>query len=275
MEKLTDWTQIAIHSLVALGQTIMSTLPNLIGALFLIIIGWVLAKILSFAVRKALRLVGFDKFSAKIKMDDVLERANVTITASQLVGKFVYWIIILLFFVTASDTLGWTVVSQSISDLIAYIPKLFSGIIIFIIGLYIADFIKKGLIGIFDSLGISSGKLVSDVAFYIILVLITMTALSQAGVDTTIITSNITVILGGIILAFAVSFGLGSRDVLTNILSSFYSRNNFKTGQKIEMQDVSGTIVKIDSTSCTIKTKDGKIIIPVSKLLSENVKVFE
>jgi small-conductance mechanosensitive channel len=180
-----------------------------------------------------------------------------------------------LFFVTASDTLGWTVVSQSISDLIAYIPKLFSGIIIFIIGLYIANFVKKGLKGIFDSLGISSGNVVSDFAFYIILVLITMTALNQAGVDTTVITSNITVILGGIILAFAVSFGLGSRDVLTNILSSFYSRNNFKTGQKIEIQDISGTIVKIDSTSCTVKTEDGKVIIPVSKLLSENVKVIE
>jgi len=275
MENITDWTQVAIQSLVALGQTIMSILPNVIGALFLILIGWILAKILSFAVKKTLSLLGFDKFSEKIRMNEALERANITITASQLAGKFVYWIIILLFFVTASDTLGWTVVSQSIGDLIAYLPRLFSSIIIFIIGLYIAGFVRKGLKGILDSLGVSTGTLISDFSFYAILIIITLTALNQAGIDTSIITSNVTIIIGGIILAFAVSFGFGSKDVLSNILSSFYSRKIFKAGQHIEMKDVSGTIIKIDSTSCIIKTKDGKIIMPVSKLLNEHVKVSD
>ncbi|MEQ8417319.1 MAG: mechanosensitive ion channel [Imperialibacter sp.] len=273
MEKITDWTQIALGSLLALSQKLMTELPRIFGAILLIIIGWAIAKIVSFAIKKALTAIKFDKLTEKINADEMLAKAKITITPSAVVSKFVYWIILLLFFVTASDTLGWIVVSQSIGDLIAYLPKLFSGIIIFLIGLYIANFIRKGLKGIFDSFSVASGSIVSGFAFYVILVIITLTALSQAGIDTTIITSNVTLILGGIMLSFALSFGLGSRDVLANILSSYYTKNNFEAGQSIRIGTSEGEIEKIDNISCVLKTKTGKVVIPVKRLISEEVVI--
>ena len=273
MSKVTDWTEVGIQSLIALGQNLMSALPNVLGAIFLIILGWIIAKILSFIVRKALKVVGFNKLSEKIKADEMFGRMNITMTASQVVGKFVYWVILLLFFITASDTLGWTVVSESIGSLIRYLPLLFSAIVIFIIGFYIATFVRNGLKGILESLSVSSSHVISSIAFYIIVVIITLTALDQAGVDTTILTSNVTIIVGGIILAFAVSFGFGSRDVLTNILASFYTKNKFEVGQNIELHDVKGKIEKMDNLSCTIKTAGGMTVVPVKRLLSENVNI--
>ncbi|MEQ8530385.1 MAG: hypothetical protein RIB86_00915 [Imperialibacter sp.] len=273
MEKITDWTQIALGSLLALSQKLMTELPRIFGAVLLIIIGWAIAKIVSFAIKKALTAIKFDKLTEKINADEMLAKAKITITPSAVVSKFVYWIILLLFFVTASDTLGWIVVSQSIGDLIAYLPKLFSGIIIFLIGLYIANFIRKGLKGIFDSFSVASGSIVSGFAFYVILVIITLTALSQAGIDTTIITSNVTLILGGIMLSFALSFGLGSRDVLANILSSYYTKNNFEAGQSIRIGTSEGEIEKIDNISCVLKTKTGKVVILVKRLISEEVVI--
>ena len=275
MEKITNWTQIAVESLVALGQKVSTELPNILGAIFLIILGWVLAKSLSFVVRKGLRLVGFDKLSEKVNVQEVLERANINTTPSKIVAQFVYWVIILLFFVTASDTLGWSVVSQSISDLIAYLPKLFSAIVIFVIGLYIANLVKGGLKGVLQSLAVASGPMISAIAFYIILVIITLTALNQAGVDTSVVTSNVTLILGGIMLAFSLSFGLGSRDVLVNLLSAFYTKNNFEVGQTIEMGDVKGEIEKIDNISCAVKMSTGKVIFPIKRLISEQVKIIK
>lgn len=208
-----------------------------------------------------------------LNIAEFISKTGIKVTPSQLVGKFVYWIILLLFFVTASDTLGWTVVSNSIRDLINYLPKLFSAIVIFVIGLYIANFVRKALIGLFDSLGVSTGKIVSSFAFYIILVIISLTALKQAGIDTSAITSNVNLIIGGIILAFAVSFGFAARNILGNILSTFYSRNTFKVGQKIELGDIKGEIEKIETVSVTIKTAKGKFVVPSSRLVSENVKV--
>lgn len=275
MEKITDWTQIAMESLIALGQKIMTELPNILGALFLILLGWILAKIVSFIVSKALGVVKFDKLSEKVNIREILDRINVTTTPSKIIAKFVYWVIILLFFVTASDTLGWFVVSESISDLILYLPKLLSAIVIFVIGFYIANFVRSGIRGVLDSLLVSSGRMISIFAYYLILIVITLTALNQAGVDTTVITSNVTLILGGILLAFAISFGLGSRDVLVNILSAFYTKNNFETGQYIEIGHIKGEIEKIDNISCTVRIADGKIVVPVKKLITEEVKIVE
>ncbi|WP_436517355.1 mechanosensitive ion channel family protein [Ekhidna sp. To15] len=273
MEKITDLTQVGFQSLVALGESFMSALPNILGALFLLLLGWVIARITSYIVRKTLKAVRFDKLSEKLKLDELLSGTSLEITPSRVVGKFVYWVIILLFFVTASDTLGWTVVSRSISDLISYLPQLFSAIVIFVVGFYIASFVRKGLKGILESLGVLSFRAISGFAFYLILVIVTITSLNQAGVDTALVTSNVTIIIGGIILAFAVSFGLGSRDILTNILSSFYTKNNFKAGQELEMSDLKGTIQKIDITSCTLKTSSGIVIVPVKRLLTETVKL--
>ncbi len=275
MNTLSDWTKIVFESLLELGRSIMSALPNILGALFLIILGWFLAKLLSFLVKRGLKIIGFDKIIEKVQLEGMFDKVKITILPSQLVARFVYWVILLIFFLTASDTLGWAVVSESISDLIAYLPKLFSGIIIFIIGLYIANFIKRALKGVFDSLNVTSGGFISNFAFYIILIIISLTAIKQAGVDTNIITSNISIILGGILLAFAISFGIGSRTVLSNILSAFYTRNKFKSGQTIEIEDITGTIELIDNTSCIIKTKDYRMVIPVSKLLTENVKIIK
>ena len=131
MEKITDLTQVGWQSLTALGESFMTALPNILGALFLILLGWVVARIASFIVRRGLKALRFDRLSEKIKLDDLLSGTDLKITPSTVIGKFVYWVIILLFFVTASDTLGWTVVSSSISDLLAYLPQLFSAIVIF------------------------------------------------------------------------------------------------------------------------------------------------
>jgi small-conductance mechanosensitive channel len=275
MEQINSWTQVALKSLTALGESLMTTIPSIIGALLLLLVGWILAKAFSYTIGKSLKLVGTDKLMEKANFEKFLNKAKIEMPLSKFIGKVVYWVIMLLFFVVAADSLGWAVVSQSLSDLIAYLPKLFSGIAIFVIGLYIANFVKVSLRGIFDSMNVASGNIVSSFAFYIIVVILTLTALNQAGVDTHVITSNVSILLAGIVLAFAVSFGLGSRDVLKNILSSFYSKSIFEVGQTIEINGVSGTIEQIDTTSCVIKTKTGKVVFPVSSLLSEQVKISE
>lgn len=273
MEKITDLTQVAFQSLRVLAQTFMLALPNILGAIFLIVLGWLVGKLAAFVVRRTLKVLGFDKLTERLNINEIFGNPSFEIFPSQVVGKFVYWIIVLLFFVTASDTLGWSVVSNAISDLLMYLPQLFSAIIIFVIGFYIASFVRRGLRSVLESLAVSSARIISSFAFYLIVVIISITALNQAGVDTRAVTSNVTIILGGIILAFSVSFGIGSRDILTNILSSFYTKGNFKVGQEIEIGELKGTIERIDITSCVLQTSKGKTIIPVKTLLAEQVKI--
>ena len=275
MEELTNWTDLFITSLRSFGENLMGSIPMMIGALLIFIIGWLIAKIISSGVAKLLKLVKFDELAEKVKATNYLKRANVTISPSKLVGKFVYWILILLVLITASDTLGWTNVSEELSKLISYLPQLLLAIVLFIVGTFIASFIRDVIAGATTSLGISTGRVISGFVFYLLFIMVTLTALRQAGVDTSIITSNLLLILGAILAAAAISYGFASRDVLANILAGHVGKNTYRKGMHVQIGDINGHIEDISSIGITILTTDGtKAVVPTKEILNQTVFIY-
>ncbi len=274
MESLFNWTSVFFESLKSFGEQIMGAIPGILGAIFLIVLGWIVAKLIARVIVKLLKAVKFDKLFDHLNVKEFLKNLKTTVSPSDIAGKFIFWVVFLLFIVTATETLGWSVVASEITNLIRFIPSLFIGIIIFIIGLYIANFIRSLLSASFTSMGISGGKIISEIAFYIIMIVITLTALKQTGINTRFIDNNITIIIGIVVGAFALSFAISSRDILQNILAGFYSKNNFHVGQKIKIDGVSGEIIKIDSIHLVLMGAKDKIVFPVSKLLTEKVEII-
>ena len=274
-EVFQDWSQVVLTSLQAFGEKTLSVLPNIIGAILFLIIGWLVARFISFVVVKALRLIKFDNLKNKLISEETLKTADINIIPSKVVGRFVYWAVLLLFFILASDILGWEAVSRELGNIVRYIPKLFSGLLIFGAGVFIANFIRNAIQVLTTTLGINAGKLLSNAAYYIILVFLAITALNQIGINTGILNSNITIILGTVFLAFALSFGLASKDLLQNILSGFYSRNSFKAGQTVIIGKLKGKIVKIDNVSVLLETDSGKLVMPVKDLINQQVQIVE
>lgn len=275
MGDLTSWTSIFFSSLQAFGEQIMGTLPSIIGALLIIFIGWFIAKIMAKTIAKILHVAKFDLFAEKINATDYLEKANVSLSASQVVGKVVYWIIILLVIITASEAMGWDAVSVEVSKLIEYLPKLMVAIIFFLIGTYIATFVRDFIRGAMASLSIGSGKVLSSFVFYLLFTLVALTALEQAGMDTTIITSNLLLILGTIMVSAAISYGFASREILSNILAGFYTKKQFRLGQVIEIEEVKGRIVAISNISVTVQiNKEEQVVIPINQLVTNRVKIY-
>ncbi|MBL7758142.1 MAG: mechanosensitive ion channel, partial [Chitinophagaceae bacterium] len=117
--------------------------------------------------------------------------------------------------------------------------------------------------------------LISTIAYYVIMILISITSLNQAGIDTGAITSNFIIIIGSIFLAFALAFGLGAKDVLGNILAGLYTKKNFHVGQRIRVQDTEGVIERMDSINFILKTDNKLISIPIRKLVEEKVEIID
>jgi hypothetical protein len=244
-------------------------------ALLVLIIGWVISKVVIFVLRKALMVSNIDKIGTKINESDLFGKSNFKINISEIVVGFVRWILILVFMIIAADVMQWSIISVEISNLLRYLPLLFSAITLFMIGIYVANFVRKAIYGLFSSLSMSGAKMISSVAFYGIAILVTITALNQAGVDTTIVTNNVTIILGAFLLTFALAFGLGSKDVITNLLFTFYARKNYTVGEKIKVNSHQGEIIAIDNISLTLKTASGKLIIPIQQIVDNTVEVLE
>ena len=81
--------------------------------------------------------------------------------------------------------------------------------------------------------------------------------------------------MGAILLAFGISYGFASRDILTNILSSFYSKERYTEGMIIKINDIQGTVIKVDTLTITIQAENKKVVIPVKKLISETIEIIE
>ena len=171
--------------------------------------------------------------------------------------------------------MSWTIVSEEIGNLLRYLPKLFSAIALFMVGLYIANFVKKAIQGLFESFDLSGSKIISRLVFYIIAIIITITALNQAGIDTQIITNNLTIILGAFLAAIALAFGLGSREIVGDLLRSFYTRKNFAIGDKVTIDGIEGHIESIDNISLTLKNSNGKVVIPIKDVVETKVEIKE
>ncbi len=275
MKELSTWTELFSNSLQTIGQTISNAAPKVLGAILILLLGWLFAKLVSNGIARLLKAIRFDDLSEKINATSFLEKANVKLAPSQFIGKFFYYVFLLLVVNSAAAALGWTAISEEISKLLSFLPNLLVAIVFFVVGSYIASFVRDIIKGATSSMGIGAGRIISNLVYYFLFMIVTLTALGQAGIDTTIISANLSLILGSILLSAAISYGFASRDVLANILASFFSRKTFAIGQIIELDDAKGKIIATSNISVTILTEqEEKIVIPAHQLITNKVKII-
>lgn len=244
------------------------------AAFAVFIIGRIIARMVSKLVKKVLEKVGVDKLAERLNDIEMMEKSKIRIVPSVLLSKLVYYILLFVFIIAATDILAMPAVSQLMTDLLNYIPYLLSAFIVLAIGLFIADFIKGIVLTACKSLGIPAAGMIANVVFYFLFLNIIMITLSQARIDTKFIQDNLSIILAGVVLAFALSYGYASRNLIANFLASFYNKDKVKKGDVIRIDGVKGEVINVDSTTIKIKAEDRTILIPIHKITSEKIEFF-
>jgi hypothetical protein len=275
MDKLSEYKDTAMGSLSSMWPDIIQVGANIAIAIVVLILGWLISKIVTKIIKKALKLAKFSKLDEKINEIEIVEGKQLNFDSIKVVTKFVKLIMYIMIIIVISDVLGLQILSEKISEFLSYLPKLLVALVIFMIGLLFANFVKKGLKSLFESVDLSGGKMLSQVVFFLLLIFVSITALNQAGVNTEIITSNFTMILGSFILAFSLAFGLGAREVVGDLLKTFYTRKTFEVGKKIEFQGKVYEIDAINNISVVLKSAEGQLIIPVKDIVENQIKVVD
>lgn len=256
-----------------LWAKIQQFFPKLLLAIGFVILAWIILKVVHLGLKKLLRITKIDSLTTKLNETEIFGKKDLNIVPSKIVLKFVKYVLILIFTIIAAEILGLKSVSEGIGRFIAYLPILISALFIFVAGVYVASLVKNAIKNTFKSLELSGSNLVSNIAFYLIVVVVTITALNQAGINTDIITKNLTLLLGSILISFTIAFGLGSRDVILRLLFGFYSRRNFSVGQKIKTDGIEGVIEHIDNICITIKTESGIVVLPIKDFVDKKVEI--
>ncbi len=273
MEKVTGFKDIAMESLTTMWLEISAIFPNLIGTFFVLLIGFFVTKLIVKIIKKVLKLAKVNKLDEKINEIEIVEGKNLNFDTVKVVSGFVKWLMYIMLIIMASDIMGLKIISEQIADLLAYLPKLLTALVIFMIGLLFANFVKNGLKSLFESMDLSGGKMISQVVFFLLLTFISITALNQAGIDTEIITNNINMIIAAFLLAFAIAFGLGAREVVGKLLKAFYARKTYEVGQEIVFNNETYTIDSVENISIILKNSNGKLIVPIDEIVENQVQM--
>ncbi len=274
MERLPNIAEILINTFNTLIAQFVQFVPRLIGCAIILLVGYLIAKAVAALVSKLLGRVGFDRIGDKLNEISFIKQLKTEIKLSQIVAKVLYYFILLVFLTAATETLGIPAITKMIASIVDFIPQLIAAAIMLQVGIMVADVIKNAVTSLCKSFHIASAKLIGNIVFIFFLVITFISALGQIGIETALLESSFNLILGGIVAAFAIGYGIASRDVLANMIAAMYSRNKYQEGQVVQLDDVRGTITNIDNVSVTIQSGQTTTVIPLQLFQSRKVEIF-
>mgnify|MGYP001289288556 CR=1 FL=1 len=253
--------------------SMVSAIPRFITAAIILIIGFIIAKMVMKIVSKAIEKSGINKFGEQLNNIDILAKNNINIKISTVLGKILYYCILLIFIMTAVGALDMPVLADLIQNFIIFVPNLIAAFIILLGGLLLADTLKNIVHATCKSLGMPSANIIASFVFYFIFVNVIIVALSQAKINTEFFAQNISIIIAGGVLAFSIGYGFASKDLVASFLASYYTKDKLNVGDKVTLNGVTGTISNVDKSSVTIRSDNKSVIIPLNKILQHNIEI--
>jgi len=207
------------NSLTGTFNSIAEFLPTLIGALVILFIGWIIAKIVKGILNRVLTAVKFNDLADKVGINGFLVKGGLKHRASSLVATLFYWIVMFTTLVMFFDKLGLQVVSELLSDVIKYIPNIIVGCLLLVVGMYLAEFVSGLVVGALKGGGYDKPEMVGRIAYGAVMFFALAIVLEQLGIGGEIINTVVTVIMSGAGLAFGLAFGLGGRDWAAGVIN--------------------------------------------------------
>src|SRR2546421_1280591 len=209
---ITNWGSAILTSFTNALNLVFAFIPKLISFLVILLVGWIVASVVSKAVTFLLRKIGFDRLSERIGLTRLEQRMGLRMDAAGVLGKVVYWFIFLIFLVPAVDALGLTTVSNILNQIIAYIPNVFVAILVLFLGTLAATFVADIIRGATASTNMGNPNMFANVARYAILGFAALIALEQLQIAPSLLNILFTAIVGAAAIAFGLAFGLGGHD---------------------------------------------------------------
>lgn len=209
MEQQLD---VFVASLTTFWTELASFIPQLLAALVLLAVGWILAKLARTGLTRLLHALKFDQITERSGLEAFLKQAELDVSVSKILGSLVYWLIILIMIVTVANSLGLGMVADLFNKVVLYIPNVIVSILVLVFGSILARFVNRIVFAWLNNIGFTGALTVSTFSEYAMLVFVFFVAIEQLQIAHELITAAFIIAFGAIGLAFAIAFGLGARD---------------------------------------------------------------
>jgi hypothetical protein len=231
---VSNWFDAVMLSITAALVTFLSFIPAIIGAIIILVVGWIIAGILGRVVTMVLEKVGFERAAARTGVSDFMHRAGVRdARGSRVIGELVKWFVRLLFLEAAAEAVHLTAITQILNQIVLFIPNLIVALIVLMIGALIARFVGDLVRGSASEMGFTSPNLFATIARVAIIAFAVLIAVNQIGIAATLINTLFGGLVFALALALGLAFGLGGRDTAAQMWQRWYTRGR-ELGPRLE-----------------------------------------
>jgi hypothetical protein len=196
-----------------------------------------------------------------------LHRIGLRQSINVLLPRLVYFVLLCLIARIGADLLGLQAVSDAFVAFFNYLPNIVAAVLLLVLGSAASQFAGQTVTDAAREANIDFARTLGSLISVLILFVIGIMALTQLRIDTEIIRVVTICSLSGLALAFGLSFGLGTRAVMRDIMAGFYIRKILRPGDTIEVDGHRGTLQAITSTQTLLAADDRTIAIANSRLL--------
>ncbi|MCH7883383.1 hypothetical protein IIA95_03140 [Patescibacteria group bacterium] len=221
---LQTWGDVLVMSFQQLWTGVIAFVPQLVVALVIFIIGWIIAVALERVIVQIFHALKVDRALQGIGLEEPLSRAGMRLDSGVFIGALVKWFFILVFLVAAVDVLGLKQVNVFLSDIVlVYLPNVIVAAIILVVAAVIADVLKRVVTGSARAAKLPSAGFLGGVTKWAIWIFAILAALFQLGIAGPLVQTLFTGAIAAFALAVGLSFGLGGKDAAARFLNRLRS----------------------------------------------------
>ena len=223
-----EYTLTISDALTEIVNRVIGFIPSMVGAIVILIVGWVVASLLEWAVENILRAVGLQTLFEKAKIEEIVKKTESKKDTSGLIGAVVKWVLMLVALIAAADVLGMTQVSSFLDSVLAYTPSVVAASAILIIGAIFAHFMASVVRSSVTVAKLAFAELASSLVKYAILVFSFLAALSQLGIASGLIQTLFTGLVAMFAIAGGLAFGLGGQGTAKELVEKIRKEAEIK-----------------------------------------------
>jgi small-conductance mechanosensitive channel len=269
MENVEVWTKAVTGSVAQVADTLFAFLPNLLGSLALVLVGWLLARVLRSLTRKLvghlLERLARQRVARTSAIDTRMQQTQTYQSAPAVAGAIVYFMVLVFFFAAAIEALGLPTVSNVLSLVTAYLPRVLAAAMIVFIGLWAGDFVNTLMSRTTGVKDLHYAPLLGRGLQIVIGIVFLIIAIGQLGIDSSVLIIMLAIVFATTFGGAALAFGLGARTTVGNIIAARYVKRGYAVGNTVRIGDIEGQISEITETAVILDSAETRAMIPAEQ----------
>lgn len=221
---IQTWAQITVDALKNLWLGFMTFIPKLVGAAVVLLLGWFIAVLVEKLVVEILNRVKLNQLSERTGLKKALEKAELKVNASTFIGAIVKWILIIVFLSASVEILGLVQFANFLNNVLTYLPNVVVAVLIFVVTVIMVDIVEKLTRTAVEGAKVGYGYVISKIVKWSIWIFASLAILQQLQIAGQLPQIFFTGLVGVLVLALGLSFGLGGKDVAAEILHNLKNK---------------------------------------------------